>query len=110
MTNPATPLAHIRAAELAAARSVTSEAERAEQAITEARRQAVRIVEEARSQGRTAADERFAAAVAAAELRAAEISGNLDARIASVRSVVEPELDRLVDAMVGVVLPDYGTD
>ena len=110
MSEPGTPLSDIRAAELAAARSVTAETEKAERTVTEARRRAVEMVDEARLAGRAAADQRFEDAVTGAEQQAAEISALLDGRMARLRESVGPELDRLAEAMLGVIVPPEGTE
>ena len=105
MTSPRLSLAEIRTAELAAARSVAGATETAGQAIADARRTAGELADDARQQGRALADVRFASTVAEAEADAARIAHELEQRIVDLRDRVEPELDRLVEAMVGVILP-----
>lgn len=100
------PLAKIRSAELAAARTVAAASDEAERRITEARSEAVRLVDDARTRGREIADERHDAALSAARAEAAQISDSVGERIEALRRDVTPEIDRLVDAMLGVVLPD----
>jgi vacuolar-type H+-ATPase subunit H len=99
------PLTEIRSAELAAARVVASATEHAESQIIEARNEAVALVDDARVRGRKTADERHEATLDSARERASEISRSVEQRIATLHSRVIPEIDRLVDAMLGVVLP-----
>lgn len=105
MTVSREPLALIRAAELSAARSVAAESAQTSLAIADARREAVHLGEQARRRGKVVAEERYARAIAQAESRAADIAQTLDGRIRSLKARVEPELDRLVEAMLYVVLP-----
>jgi vacuolar-type H+-ATPase subunit H len=99
------PLAEIRSAELGAARAVVAANEEAERRIGSARSEAVRMVDEARARGRATADQRHKAQLDAAEVQAAEISQSVEQRVEALRRDVIPEIDRLVDAMFGVVLP-----
>lgn len=102
------PLAEIRSAELAAARTVAAASDEAERRISAARSEAVRLVDEARTRGRRIADERHEVAVKAARDEAAQIADSVEQRIDTLRRDVAPEIDRLVDAMLGVVLPRPG--
>ena len=99
------PLADIRSAELAAARVVAQATARAENQIAEARNVAVELLDDARVRGRKIADERHDAALDSARERASEIARSVEQRLETLRSRVAPEIDRLVDAMLGVVLP-----
>ena len=98
------PLADIRSAELAAARVIAEATERAEDQIGEARNVAVELLNDARVRGRKIADERHDAALDSARERASEISRSVEQRIETLRSRVAPDIDRLVDAMLDVVL------
>lgn len=106
MTSPQSPLAEIRSAELAAARSLADASEQATEAMAGARVEAARIVEEGRTRGDDAADERFAAVVAKADARATEILEAVGGRITHLRGQVEPQLDTLVEQLLAVVLPE----
>lgn len=99
------PLVEIRSAELTAARSVAEATGEAERRIADARSEAARLVEEARARGRAIADERHQAELQAAAEQAAEVTRSVEHRIVALRHSVKPEIDRLVDAMLGVVLP-----
>lgn len=99
------PLAEIRSAELAAARSVAAAADAAERLIAAARSEAVRLVDDAKRRGRGIAVERHDAALAAARVEAEQIAASVEERIEALRRSVAPEIDRLVDAMLDVVLP-----
>ena len=99
------PLADIRSAELAAARVVAEATEHAENQMAEARNATVELLDDARVRGRKIADERHDAALESARERASEISRSVEQRIETLHSRVAPEIDRLVDAMLGVVLP-----
>ncbi|MBK5268864.1 MAG: hypothetical protein JJE47_15705 [Acidimicrobiia bacterium] len=105
MTVSREPLALIRAAELSAARSVAAETGRTSLAIADARREAAQLAEHARQRGKVVADERYARAITQAESRAADLAQTLDGRIRSLRTRIEPELDRLVEAMLDAILP-----
>lgn len=99
------PLDTIRSAELAAAKAVASATEEAERSIASSRTEAIQMVDEARVRGRAIADERHEVALEAANEQAAQISRSVENRIEALRHQVIPEIDRLVDAMLGVVLP-----
>ena len=99
------PLAEIRSAELAAARTLAAASDEAERRIAAARSEAVRLIDDARTCGREIADERHENALDAARHEAARIADSVGERIEALRRGTAPELDRLVDAMLGVVLP-----
>ena len=105
MTAPDSPLNNIRAAELAAAQSIAEANDEAERLITSARRRAVDITAAGAVEGQNIADARFAASVAEAEKLAAGIAHEVDGRVRRYRDRVEPQLNKLVEAMIDQILP-----
>lgn len=99
------PLAEIRSAELAAARSVAAETERGETALATARHEAVQLIERARDEGRDLADEHYTHSVDEAEALAAQIGAESHHRITVLREEVRPHLPQLAEAMLAIILP-----
>jgi vacuolar-type H+-ATPase subunit H len=106
VTEAKTPLAEIRSAELAAARSVSEATETAKEQVAEARASAQEAIEQARVEGRADADRRFAEAVERARAEAAVIAEEIDDGVERLRSRIEPRIEELAAAMLEELLPE----
>ncbi len=98
------PLVEIRAAELAAARSVAAAREEVARSLTGERSEATNLVERARAEGRALADQHYEAAIDTARSEAADVARSVEQRIGRLRTDVAPELDRLTQAMLELVM------
>lgn len=105
MTSNPAPLSHIREAELAAAREVAAENERAQRDIAAARSRATSLEAEARATGRARADDRFDSAIEEARERAAAIEQAQGEHSRHLRATIQPKLDGLAAAMLEIILP-----
>lgn len=106
MTETKTPLAEIRSAELAAARSVSEATDTAKEQVAEARAAAQETIDHARADGRADADRRFAEAVEQARSEAAGIAAEIDDGVERLRSRIEPRIEELAVAMLEELLPE----
>lgn len=101
-------LARIRVAEMEAAQRLDEARKDSEVRVNEARKTAKSLIEEAVRRGQATSVSRYEDRVAAAESEAQRIRAEAQAQAARSRSTLQPRVDELAEALVGLVTRSQG--